>query len=163
MLKKKKQRYIIICVFLCFFLFVLSGINYVLAQNQEQDVFFDIKPIYEFGFKAGRDPFEARIQKQQIPAIIDVDISTFKLIGITESQGIKTALFMCRSGTPFGFIFVDGTLYGENNKQIHGISGEIKSNDEVLLRQGDKEVLFKLTQDIEGPNIKPEESPAGIQ
>lgn len=161
MLKKKKQRYIIIWSIICFFLYGLFAIICVFAQ--EEELVFKIKPIYEFNFKAGRDPFEPRILKQQIPAIVDVDISTLKLLGITESKGVKTALFMSRSGSAFGFIFIDGVLYGENNKQILGISGEIKSNEEVLLKQGDKEVLFKLTKDIEGPNIKPEGSASDTQ
>lgn len=160
MLKKKEQRYIILKI-ICFFLYGLFVINCIFAQ--EQELVFEIKPVYEFNFKAGRDPFEPRILKQQIPAIVNVDISTFKLLGITESNGTKTALFMSRSGSTFGFIFIDGMLYGENNKQIPGVSGEIKNNEEVLLKQGDKEVLFKLMQDIEGPNIKPEASPSGIQ
>ena len=159
MLKKKKQRYIIIWCIIYSFLYSLFAIVFA----QEQELVFEIKPVYEFNFKAGRDLFEPRILKHQIPAIVDVDISTFKLMGITESNGVKTALFMSRSGSSFGFIFIDGVLYGENNKQISGISGEIKSNEEVILRQGDKEVLFKLTPDIEGPNIKPEESPSGTQ
>ncbi len=159
MLKKSKQRYIIIWNIIYFFIYGLFSIVFA----QEQELVFEIKPVYEFNYKAGRDPFEPRTLKQQIPAIVDVDISTFKLLGITESDGIKTALFMSRSGSPFGFIFIDGVLYGENNKQIPGITGEIKNNEEVILKQGDKEVLFKLTKDIEGPNIKPEESPSGTQ
>lgn len=156
MLKREKQRYIIIIIsYIYFFLHCLFAIMYVFAQ--EEDMFFKIKPIYEFNFKVGRDPFEPRTLKQQIPAIVDVDISTLKLLGIIESNGVKSALFMSRSGSTFGFIFINGVFYGENNKQIYGISGEIKSNEEVLLKQGDKEVLFKLTKDIEGPNIKPEE------
>ncbi|MCX8092787.1 MAG: hypothetical protein N3E50_01310 [Candidatus Goldbacteria bacterium] len=155
MLKKSRQIYIIICMIISSF---SCGLFYVIdIFAQEQELIFEIKPIYEFTFKAGRDPFEPRILKEQIPAMIDVDISTFKLMGITESQGVKTALFMSRSGSTFGFIFIDGVLYGENNKKIPGITGEIKNKEEVLLIQGDKEVLFKLTPDIEGPNIKPEE------
>ena len=161
MLKKKKQRYIIISNIIFLFLYNLFIVINIFAQ--EQELVFEIKPVYEFNFKAGRDPFEPRILNQQIPVIVDVDISTFKLMGITESQGVKTALFMSRSGTSFGFIFIDGVLYGENNRQIPGITGEIKNNEEVLLRQGDKEVLFKLTHDIEGPNIKPEDSSSGTQ
>jgi hypothetical protein len=161
MLKKRRQRYIIIWYII--YLFLYGSLILVNVLAQEQELFFEIKPIYEFSFKAGRDPFEPRILKQQIPAIVDIDISTFKLVGITESQGVKTALFMSRSGSSFGFIFVDGVLYGENNKKIPGITGEIRSKDEVLLRQGDREVLFKLTVDIEGPNIKPEESPSVTQ
>lgn len=161
MLKKKEQRDIIISNIIYCFLYIFLVFSFVLAQ--EQELTFEIKPLYEFNYKAGRDPFTPRTLKQQIPAIIDIDISTFKLLGITESAGIKAALFASRSGTSFGFIFIDGVLYGENNKKIEGISGEFKSNQEVLLRQGDKEVLFKLSPDIEGPNIKPEESPSGTQ
>ncbi|MCX7698974.1 MAG: hypothetical protein N2114_05865 [Candidatus Goldbacteria bacterium] len=155
MLKKSKQKYIILWIVISSFSYGFFSLIDIFAQ--EQELIFEIKPIYEFTFKAGRDPFEPRILKEQIPAMIDVDISTFKLIGITESQGVKTALFMSRSGSTFGFIFIDGVLYGENNRKIPGITGEIKSNEEVLLIQGDKEVLFKLTYDIEGPNIKPKE------
>ena len=91
------------------------------------------------------------------PAVVEVDISTFLLIGITNSQDVKAALFRSKSGSPFGYIFMNGKLQGENERIISDVAGEIKSDEEVVLIQGDREVLFKLSTDVSGPNIRPKQ------
>jgi hypothetical protein len=117
---------------------------------------FEIKPVYIFVNKAGRDPFEPRYKTEAAPAMVDVDITTFSLQGITESKGMQAALFKSKSGNPFGYIFIDGRLYGENDRVIPDVSGEIRENQQVLLVQGDREVLFKLDEQLNGPDIRPD-------
>jgi hypothetical protein len=117
---------------------------------------FEIKPVYVFENKAGRDPFEPRYKTEATQSMADVDITTFSLQGITDSKGTQAALFTSKSGNPFGYIFIEGKLYGENDKVISDVSGEIKENAEVLLIQGDREVLFKLNERQNGPNIRPD-------
>lgn len=117
---------------------------------------FEIRPIYQFEYKSARDPFEPRHKREAAPAVAEIDISTFSLMGVTESGGIQAALFRNRNGNPFGYIFMDGKLYGENDRVITGVAGEIRDSGEVLLIQGDREVLFRLNETINGPNIRPE-------
>ena len=152
MLKKSKKSYIIKVIILLFIV-ALSKPVFIVAEEEEMD--FDIKPIYQFQNKSGRDPFEPRYKKELAPAVVEVDISTFLLIGITKSEGANAALFKSKSGNPFGYIFINGKLYGENERIIPDIAGEIKSDSEVVLVQGDREVLFKLSEDGGGPNIRP--------
>jgi hypothetical protein len=128
------------------------------ADNAAGTDEFEIKPAYIFQNKAGRDPFEPRYKREAVPAMAEIDITAFSLQGITiDAGGGKAALFRSKSGNPFGYIFMDGKLYGENDQVIPDVAGEIRPTNEVLLIQGDKEVLFKLEEDT-GPgsrNISP--------
>lgn len=156
MLKKMAKRVkiktaVVFIVFLAA-LFALQPVSADEAENLE------IKPSYVFQDKAGRDPFEPRYEKEVAPAFKEVDITTFSLQGITtDDRGMKAALFKSRSGNPFGYIFIGDKLYGENDQVISDVTGEIKSDKEALLRQGDREVLFKIEEDVSGPDIRPGE------
>jgi hypothetical protein len=157
MLKKRHKSYIIkngiINIMVLTAVFFIAGTTTGAAESEDE---FEIKPLYIFEDKAGRDPFEPRHRKEAVPAMMSVDITTFSLQGITESRGMLAALFKSKSGNPFGYIFMDGKLYGENDRVIPDIAGEIKANNEVLLIQGDREVLFKLDENTDGPNIRPD-------
>jgi hypothetical protein len=155
MLKKKAKRakMNIGMVFIAFFLALFSQGTAAAADEADN---LEIKPAYIFQNKSGRDPFEQRSKKEIAPAFKEVDITTFSLQGITtDNKGMKAALFKSRSGNPFGYIFIGDKLYGENDQVIPDVTGEIKSDKEVLLLQGDREVLFKLEEDVSGPNIRP--------
>jgi len=154
-LKKAGINLIIICIYTAFF--GMAAVSTAAAEDE-----FEIKPLYVFQNKAARDPFTARNEKHSTTAVVNVDISTFSLLGITQSGGLKTALFKSRSGSPFGYIFTEGRLYGENDRVIPGIDGEIRGVDTVVLRQGDKEVLFRLDAAVDGPNIRPEQKLDGV-
>jgi hypothetical protein len=156
MLKKSAQRYIIYNIILYIMAFTAVFLLPCAAGSAETADDFEIKPVYIFVDKAGRDPFEPRYKTEVAPAMVDVDITTFSLQGITESKGMQAALFKSKSGSPFGYIFIDGKLYGENDRIIPDVSGEIKENQQVLLVQGDKEVLFKIDEQLDGPNIRPD-------
>jgi hypothetical protein len=156
MLKKCAQKYIIRNIILYIIAFITVFLMPCPANRAAAADDFEIKPVYIFVNKAGRDPFEPRYKTEAAPAMVDVDITTFSLQGITESKGLQAALFKSKSGNPFGYIFIDGKLYGENDRIIPDVSGEIKENQQVLLIQGDREVLFKLDEQIDGPNIRPD-------
>ncbi|HDQ26546.1 MAG TPA: hypothetical protein ENN43_07370 [bacterium] len=161
MLKKKAKEYIItiITVFFC----LLSVTEAAASSNSAGAL--EVRPVYIFENKSGRDPFRPRSMQDEFPAIVEVSITAFSLQGITtDSLGTKAALFRSRSGTDFGYIFINGRLYGENNNVITGIAGEVRSDREVLLIQGDREVLFRLEEFQGGPNIRPDvpgNAPAG--
>jgi|GEM_PF-1084036 hypothetical protein len=124
-------------------------------KADDQNEKFDIKPLYIFQNSGGRDPFSPRYKEETFPTVVAVDITTLALLGITESNNVKTALFKSKIGSNFGYIFTGGRMYGDNDEIISDIAGEFKSDMEVLLRQGDREVLFKLTTNPAGsPNIK---------
>lgn len=156
MLKNRNERYIIKKSIINIILFIIIIIMPSALPGVDYIDEFEIKPLYVFENKAGRDPFEPRYKKEAAPAVVEVDITTFSLQGITESKGIQAALFKSKSGNPFGYIFMDGRLYGENDKVIPDVAGEIKEGGEVILIQGDREVLFRLNESIEGPNIRPD-------
>jgi hypothetical protein len=152
MLKKYFKRYIMAlnCA-----LFLGALLMPVWAKAGAVDEQFEIKPLYIFQNSGGRDPFSPRYKQETFPTVLKVDITTLTLLGITESNNIRTALFKSKIGSNFGYIFTGGKLYGDNEEIITDIAGEFKSNIEVLLRQGDGEVLFKLADNPAGsPNIK---------
>ena len=156
MLNNGAQRYIIYNIILYIMAFLAAFLLPGTAAAAETADDFEIKPVYVFVDKAGRDPFEPRYKTEAAPAMVDIDITTLSLQGITESRGVQAALFKSKSGNPFGYIFIDGKLYGENDRIIPDVSGEIKENQQVLLIQGDREVLFKIDEQLDGPNIRPE-------
>lgn len=154
MLKREIKRYIM--AFIGAFLLGLMLIPAVIIAVDSGDD-FTVKPSYIFQNKAGRDPFVPRFIKETSFSILAVDITTLSIMGVSESLGVKTALFRTKSGMSFGYIFTDGRLYGDNDLQIADVTGEFKSDFEILLRQGDREVLFRLpSETTNGPNIRPE-------
>lgn len=154
MLKRVIKRYIMTMIS-ALLLSVILGFVVIKADDLGDD--FTVKPIYIFQNKAGRDPFSPRFEKESSYSISAVDITTLFIQGVSESNGIKTALFRTKSGISFGYIFSDGRLYGDNDMEIAGVTGEFKNDFEVLLRQGDREVLFRLPSEVtNGPNIRPE-------
>lgn len=154
MLKLEIKRYIM-AVMSALLTGVLFTPAIIKAESAGDD--FTVKPIYIFQNKAGRDPFSPRFVKDSSFSISAVDITTLSIQGVSESNGVRTALFRTKSGMSFGYIFVDGRLYGDNDLEIADVTGEFKNDFEVLLRQGDREVLFRLPSETTGgPNIRPE-------
>lgn len=152
MLKKSFKSYIMA---LNYAVILAALLMPVCALAGDADGKFDIKPLYIFQNSGGRDPFSPRYKQETFPTVLAVDITTLTLLGITESNNIRTALFKSKIGSNFGYIFTGGRLYGDNDEIITDIAGEFKNDMEVLLRQGDREVLFKLTDNPAGsPNIK---------
>ena len=82
---------------------------------------------------------------------------TSKKVRITITGKNKSALLRTTGGFLFSYIFEDGRLFGDNSKVIEGVSGKILNDNELLLKQGDKEIIFKLEKDMTGYNILPEE------
>lgn len=151
MLKKHGQKYIIKAIIALIFTagFCSSGFS-----NQDADD-LTVKPAYSFTNKGGRDPFSPRYMGQPVPVFAKVDITSLALLGVTETEGVKAALFVNKTGQSVGFVFTEGRMYGDNNEEVTGITGEIKSSSEVLLVQGDKEVLYTLNEQVNSLNIRP--------
>jgi hypothetical protein len=147
MLKTAFKRYIIDKIIYIIMLFSAFCAAPAIAADQQPVDEFEIKPVYEFSYKAGRDPFEPRYKNNSIKINDLIDISALYLMGITVSGGGKAALFSFKNGSNFGYVFMDGKLYGENNTVIEDIKGEINENSEVILIQGDREILFKLHEE----------------
>ena len=87
----------------------------------------------------------------------NVQISSLMLEGITITGKNKSALRGLPAVFFSNYIFEDGRLFGDNSKVIEGVSGKILNDNELLLKQGDKEIIFKLEKDMTGYNILPEE------
>jgi hypothetical protein len=156
MLKKFFKSYIIL-VYCALFTGVLLVPAQIRADAGGEKL--EIKPLYIFRNISGRDPFSPRYMEGKFPAIVSVDITVLKLLGITRSGNVMTALFKSKSGSNFGYIFTGGKLYGDNDALITGIAGEFKSDTEIMLRQGDIEMHYKLDADPAGsPDIIGRES-----
>ncbi|MFP4466530.1 MAG: hypothetical protein ACLFP1_05720 [Candidatus Goldiibacteriota bacterium] len=148
MLKKHEKSFIIniIGVILVFIL-----ISPVIAEDE--DVFV-IKPFYEF--KGGRDLFSPKIERDLLQSSSQVDIGSLKLEGIISGRDIETALFIGKSGVKFGYILRNGEFFRENEKKVEGIKGFIKNANEAVLIQGDKEIVFRLSDEFQQQYIRPE-------
>jgi hypothetical protein len=128
----------------------------------DADAAFIIKPFYVFQNKAGRDPFTPRFKTGVFPSAVTVDISTFSLMGITRSGNEMAALFVSKSGVQTGYIFMNGKLTADNNITVSDVAGNFKSDSEILLKQGDKEVLFSLSKlPPVSSNIRPDDIETG--
>jgi hypothetical protein len=143
-----------------FLLMPLCPVFSLETVQQSDDTDYVIKPQYIFSNKAGRDPFMPKFKKMgEMNASDKINISALSIVGITESKGEKAALFKTTIGDPFGYIFFDGVFYGPNDTVVDGISGEIKNSNEVLLVQGDKEIIFTLNSDtVTTYSIRPDQS-----
>jgi hypothetical protein len=126
--------------------------------QQVDDADFVIKPGYSFTNLINRDPFVPKYKRtEELNVVAKVNISALSLVGITRSNGEKAALFKSTIGDAFGYIFINGVFYGSNDTVIEGISGEIKNDSEVILMQGDKEIVFTLNNDtVTDYNIRPD-------
>jgi hypothetical protein len=136
--------------------FVILSVVFFAASGDVMCQQYSSAPIFHFKNETGRDPFSARQLLINMEQKNDLQISTLMLEGITNTGSRKTALFSTTGGFKSGYIFEDGALYGDNDKVIEGITGKILNKDEIILRQGDKEVIFKLDKDVSGYNIRPE-------
>ncbi len=156
MLKKTPGKYIIKILIGCILPVWLCG---NLFSNQETDE-LTVRPAYIFTNKGGRDPFSPRYMAQPIPAFVKIDITSLALLGVTETNGMQAALFVNKTGQSVGFVFMNGKMYGDNDEEITGISGEIRNHSEVLLLQGDREVLYTITPQLNSLNIRPTDTGA---
>jgi hypothetical protein len=152
MLKKDYKKYIMVLKIFLILFFCLCFSFARAIENSEDE--FVIKPSYIFKNKGNRDPFKPRYKANILPVVENISISTLVLQGITETQETKAALFKSSSENT-SYILMDGKLYRENEEVVPDIFGEIISEKEVVLRQGDKEIIFKLSDDVTGPNISP--------
>lgn len=157
MLKNISEKYIIKILIYCVFMGCLWG---NLFSSQEPDE-LTVKPAYIFTNKGGRDPFSPRHMAEPVPAFVKIDITSLALLGVTETNGVQAALFVNKTGQSVGFVFMNGKMYGDNDEEISGITGNIKSHSEVLLVQGDREVLYTLTPQINSLNIRPTDTVEG--
>ncbi len=160
----KKEGRFLKAVFLAAAVFLSAAVMPSFSFAEENNSLFEIKPLYVFQNKGSRDPFIPRYKTGVFPSALTVDISTFSLLGITESRGEKAALFKSKSGVQLGYVFMNGKLMAENDVNVSDVAGEFRGSMEILLRQGDKEVLFKLAkQPTTSPNIRPDDIETGKQ
>lgn len=94
--------------------------------------------------KGRRDPFvQPRINNYH-HLLGQVDIESLKLTGIIRNDQQATALFTTQTGPRFGYLLKQGKLYRENHQPVTGITGDVINPKQVVLRQGEREIIFKL-------------------
>jgi len=101
---------------------------------------------FTYKAKNRRDPF-IQPSSRAIAKSGKINIVNLKLVGMLRNPQKVMALFTAKTGPKFGYLFQDNRLFKENHQPIVGISGEINNPKEVVLRQGEKEVVFKLAID----------------
>lgn len=162
MLKKRGKRLIIVTlVFLSIIasIFCLFGLLLAAADSAAEDENdFTIKPNYEYRHNIGRDPFRGFDRVQDVDILKKVDISSLVLSGISKIDGEYAAIFRNRTGETYGYMLVGGKLLGQNDIPIEGITGEVKDERSVQLKQGDKEIVFTLPEELVPTIIKPTEA-----
>jgi len=124
---------------------------YAFAEDE-----LSVKPIYEFKSAGARNPFLPRQFSQMAQGEEYVHISALKLKGITISGESKSAIFVSAGGADFNYLLIDGIFYGENSKELNQITGEVKSSYEAVLRQGDKEIVYRLEKPVNENRFRPE-------
>jgi Tfp pilus assembly protein PilP len=102
------------------------------------------KPQVEYKSQGRRDPF-VQPQAGRLRNVMEqVDIEVLKLTGIIRDPQQATALFTARTGPRFGYLLKGGRLFSENHQPLAGISGEITSPNEVVLKQDGRKVVYQL-------------------
>jgi len=101
-----------------------------------------LQPRYEA--RGRRDPFVQPKAGRLHQVMERVDISTLRLTGVIRNPKQALALFVSQSGSKFGYLLKGGRLYRENQQVIPDITGKVINPRKVVLKQGDKQIVFKL-------------------
>jgi|GEM_PF-7009373 len=102
------------------------------------------KPQVPYSSKNRRDPFVQPQAGRLRNVMTQVDIEVLKLTGLIRSSQTASALFTSQNGPGFGYLLRDGRLFSENYQPVPGITGEIVSMNEVVLRQDGRQIRYQL-------------------
>lgn len=124
------------------FLAVIAILTAVPAARAEDEALFQSVATYQA--QARRDPF---IQSQagllhNVMTRLDIDV--LRLTGVIVHPHRALALFSTQTGPKFGYLLKDGKLYGENHQLIVGVTGRVVSREQVVLKQGNKRIVFRM-------------------
>jgi len=103
-----------------------------------------VKPQVKYMSKGRRDPFVKPLAGRLFNVMQKVDIETLRLTGVIRNSRQAVALFASQSGPKFGFLLKNGKLYRENHQTVSGITGKVVNPGKVILKQGEKQIVFKL-------------------
>jgi hypothetical protein len=121
----------------------LGGLIYNLEAGEKKLVLqTGPQPVYQP--KGRRDPFLQPWAGKLHKVTEQVDIENLKLTGIIRNPQRALALFSSRTGPKFGYLLKGDRLYRENFQPVPEITGEVSNPQKVILRQGDREIIFRL-------------------
>ena len=121
----------------------LGGLIYSLeAEEKKLTLQTGPQPVYKT--KGRNDPFLPPRFGKLHKVAEQVDIENLKLTGIIRNPQRALALFSSRTGPKFGYLLKGERLYRENFQPIPEITGEISHPRKVVLKQGDREIVFRL-------------------
>jgi hypothetical protein len=121
------------------------GSSVFLSESQADTPSVDVfQPSVLYQVKGRRDPFIRSQPGSTYRVVTRVDITILRLTGVISHPQRSLALFNTQTGPRFGYILKGGQLYRENNQLVLGITGEIVNRNEVVLKQGDKRILYRL-------------------
>lgn len=115
---------------------------------------FSLKPVRLYSERNRRDPFvlasydKARlkdgknISESFKPELKELSISRLELTGFSSANGQRWALFKQKDSRNT-YVLKLGRFYTSGNKRLKNVWGRILPNDEVLLRQGERKLVFK--------------------
>lgn len=98
----------------------------------------------EYRAQGRRDPFVQPPAGRLRNISTKVEIENLKLTGVIRNSQKAVALFTSRTGPRFGYLLKGGRLFGENHQAIPEIVGEIHGPNEVVLRQRNREMEYRL-------------------
>ena len=121
----------------------LGGLIYDLEAGEKKPaLLIGSQPVYKI--EGRRDPFLQPWTGKLHKVTEQVDIENLKLTGIIRNPRRAMALFSSRIGPKFGYLLKGDRLYRENFQPVPGIIGEISNPQKVVLKQGDREIIFRL-------------------
>lgn len=109
--------------------------------TEEEDLF---APTVSFQAKGRRDPFVQPPAGMLHNVMTRVDITVLRLTGVIQHPRRSLALFTTVTGPRFGYLLRDGKLYGENRRPVPGVTGQVLDQDQAVLTQGDKRLVYRL-------------------
>lgn len=127
--------------FILAFVGLLTVFSTVRAQQQDvpEPVFmnFSIQPLYIPTYH-GRDPFKPLDNLDRSP---QVSIADLDYHGVIELSGTPMALFTWRGNSAVRYVLKFRKLFGDSEKTIDGVVGDI-SESAVILVQGDQKIVY---------------------
>ncbi len=97
-----------------------------------------------YAAKDRRDPFVQPRSGRLQNVMENVNIENLRLTGVIRNSQRTLALFASRTGPQFGYLLKDEKLYRENQQPVPGITGKVYNPKKVILKQGDRQIIFTL-------------------
>jgi hypothetical protein len=125
----------------CLSALCLTALAAAAVPSDDESLF---APTAAFQAKGRRDPFVQPPAGMLHNVMTRVDITVLRLTGVIQHPQRSVALFATTTGPRFGYLLKGGKLYGENQRPVPGVTGQVLDRDQAVLTQGDKRMVYRL-------------------